>query len=1030
MGRDRFRAPFVAQGTWRSGALHVWGWNGADVASTAWLYSGFRRMGADGTPTGWHDSPISYGAIARLVLDPPDAPTLYATSVQLDPFSAAVWLSELPPPGSDVLSDSLAWFGRVAELARRMVDDDRMTPVIRDEGPFTVASWEPVIDEEIDATIQRLAASAPPICTLGATSDARSILGHFVDGLARSLLHRVGWKPDLGRQRKADVQALRATFTSLARPDRVVRGGTDEFGEALDRLRHELDRYRARRDGEPVVLPRVRLLISDDPHDPWRVRLELVDEADGQRWCTAADAHDGTELAVELANGVDRLDALRDAASDAATRVAELPGLAGLDDGDPDAGRGEVEMSLEVAEDFLDIAPVELARMGIELLGPERLVRRRAAVNGEARAAPQDDRRARFSAEAIVDWNMVVDGEEISDAELARVAEAGATLLFTGHRWVRIDADDLRRKRTELTELRATKDRLTPLQLLQHANGDDSTEEHPQIAWVDDADEPGAHDEAGTALDDRDDRDDRDDLVESRRAVDEVQVDAALAAFEGLDWVRGLLHGLPDDELAEAHESPAFVGELRHYQRRGLSWMQFLAHLGLGGCLADDMGLGKTATTLAHLVERPGPHLVVCPLSVVRNWRTEASRFTPKLDVVVHHGANRTRADNDVDELFAIDRERQLVITTYGLLPRDLDHLRAIEWSTVVLDEAQMVKNPNTKAAKAVRALPAEQKLALTGTPVENRLSELWAILDAVNPGILGGLAGFRERFGTPIERRGDTDAAARLRRITQPFVLRRTKADKRLLPDLPDKIEQIAYAKLTKEQATLYQQVVDQLLLDADQEQGMRRRGLVLAALMRLKQICNHPAHALKDGSRLDGRSGKLTRFDELVADLLEQDERALVFTQFREMGELLAGHMGARFGLDVPFLHGAVSRTGRDRMVDRFQDGTGPPVLIVSLKAGGTGLNLTAASQVIHYDRWWNPAVEDQATDRAWRIGQQRTVNVHKLVCEGTVEERIGAVIDDKRKLADAVVGNSEAWLSELSTDELHDLVVLEDE
>jgi SNF2 family DNA or RNA helicase len=458
-----------------------------------------------------------------------------------------------------------------------------------------------------------------------------------------------------------------------------------------------------------------------------------------------------------------------------------------------------------------------------------------------------------------------------------------------------------------------------------------------------------------------------------------------------------------------------------------LSWLQFLAKLGLGGCLADDMGLGKTATTLAHLLERPGPHLVVCPLSVVRNWSQEAARFTPKLDVTIHHGANRTQGLGD-DSLFETDPERQLVITTYGLLPRDLEHLGDVDWSTVVLDEAQMVKNPNTKAARAVRQLRAGQKLALTGTPVENRLSELWSILDAVNPGLLGSLQKFRERFGTPIERHGDADAAARLRHITQPFILRRTKADKRLLPDLPDKIEQIAYAKLTREQATLYQQVVDQLLADAEQAKGMRRRGLVLAALMRLKQICNHPAHALGDGSRLAGRSGKLTRFDELVTELLDADERALVFTQFREMGELLRTHVSEQFHFDAPFLHGGVTRLGRDRMVDAFQDGTGPPLLLVSLKAGGTGLNLTAASQVIHYDRWWNPAVEDQATDRAWRIGQHRTVNVHKLVCEGTVEERIGVIIDDKRKLAESVVGTGEAWLSELSTDELRDLVVLE--
>ncbi len=389
-----------------------------------------------------------------------------------------------------------------------------------------------------------------------------------------------------------------------------------------------------------------------------------------------------------------------------------------------------------------------------------------------------------------------------------------------------------------------------------------------------------------------------------------------LAPISDTDWVRSLLHGLPDERLEEVEESSEFVGELRHYQRRGLAWMQFLSRLGLGGCLADDMGLGKTATTLAHLVERPGPHLVVCPLSVVRNWHSESHRFTPKLEVSVHHGSQRDKqldliskamehaaSDGAADEMFLVDPELQIVITTYGLLPRDLEHLGAIEWSTVVLDEAQMVKNPNTKAAKAVRQLRADQKIALTGTPVENRLSELWAILDAVNPGILGGLERFRKDFASPIERATDpeasADAAARLRRITGPFILRRTKADKRLLPDLPDKIEQIAYAKLTKEQAALYQQVVDQLLVDAEQAKGMRRRGLVLAALMRLKQICNHPAHALKDGSRLAGRSGKLTRFDELVTDLLDQGERALVFTQFREMGELLVRHVNEQFSL-----------------------------------------------------------------------------------------------------------------------------------
>ncbi|MGH9271780.1 MAG: DEAD/DEAH box helicase, partial [Ilumatobacteraceae bacterium] len=445
-------------------------------------------------------------------------------------------------------------------------------------------------------------------------------------------------------------------------------------------------------------------------------------------------------------------------------------------------------------------------------------------------------------------------------------------------------------------------------------------------------------------------------------------------------WTDDLLAGLPDDRLGEAHEDPAFVGQLRPYQRRGLGWMQFLDRLGLGGCLADDMGLGKTAIALAHLLTRPGPHLVVCPLSVVHNWVAEAACFTPGQRVVVHHGPERSA--NDHDELAGAD----LVVTTYGLLPRDLIHLGAIDWSTVVLDEAQNIKNPATRAAKAVRQLRAGQKLALTGTPVENRLTELWAIVDAVNPGLLGSREQFRHRYAKPIERNGDADAAARLRRITQPFVLRRSKADRQLLPELPDKIEQVAWAGLTREQAVLYQRVVDHLLADAAGTTGMRRRGLVLAALLRLKQICNHPAHALGDGSRLSGRSGKLARYDELVDELLDVGERALVFTQFREMGELLRRHAAERLGLRVPFLHGGVARRRRESMVAEFQAGAGPPLLLISLKAGGTGLNLTSASQVIHYDRWWNPAVEDQATDRAWRMGQGRTVVVHKLVCEGT--------------------------------------------
>lgn len=983
----------------------------------AWMYSGFRKMGVDGMRTGWHDSPISYGALGRISIDIPGRPALTSASVQLDPLGIAVWLSELPSE-PEFLSDSVAWFSRLADLARRTVSSGRITPIIVDEGPFTVARWVPALSDgpdepsTITSTLDALDAAKPYICTAGSGHGTHKIFDLLVDGIARSTLANNGWKADLGRQRKPEIQALRATFGALAKPDHVVRGGTDEFDVAVNHLRDELDRHRQRLDGEPVLIPRLRLLMSDDPHDDWEVRIELVDDSDTMRWCTATDAWERNPSAIDVAGGEQHLGVLTDLIADLVTRIAPvIPGMADLAFEHEPTG---VELELDVAEDFIDIAPFELEKLGIDLIGPEKLIRQSTRVTGEATPSPADDRKKQFGREALVEWKLVVGDEEISEAELARAEHAGATLLHTGERWVRIDADELRRKRDKIRDLQATKSRVSALELLQLANDDDATENEATVT-----------------------------IRQSGDTLDGVEIGSDFSDLgpNAHDWMRNLLEGLPDERLEEVTESPEFVGELRHYQRRGLGWMQFLAKLGLGGVLADDMGLGKTATTLAHLLERPGPHLVICPLSVVRNWRTESNRFTPKLDVTVHHGNARNRqieaisaamqaADGDNAEMFTVDPERQLVITTYGLLPRDLEHLGAIDWSTVVLDEAQMVKNPNTKAAKAVRKLKADQKLALTGTPVENRLSELWAILDATNPGMLGSLERFRQNYASPIERHHDPDAAARLRRVTGPFILRRTKADRRLLPDLPDKIEQVAYAKLTREQATLYQQVVDQLLNDAEQTSGMRRRGLVLAALMRLKQICNHPAHALKDNSRLAGRSGKLTRFDELVTDLLDNGERALVFTQFREMGDLLQRHIAEQFTFQAPFLHGGVSRTKRDQMVDDFQEGSGAPLLLISLKAGGTGLNLTAASQVIHYDRWWNPAVEDQATDRAWRLGQTQTVNVHKLVCEGTIEEKVSQVIDDKRKLAEQVIGTGEgdSWMSELSTDDLRNLVVLE--
>lgn len=495
-------------------------------------------------------------------------------------------------------------------------------------------------------------------------------------------------------------------------------------------------------------------------------------------------------------------------------------------------------------------------------------------------------------------------------------------------------------------------------------------------------------------------------------------------------WVAALLDG--DIQPPHVPQPAGLHATLRPYQQRGLDWLAFMSGLGLGAVLADDMGLGKTLQVLALLAheQADAPTLLVCPMSVVGNWQREASRFVPGLRVLVHHGTQRLRGEALTRAVANID----LVITTYALVARDVAQLRELHWRRVVLDEVQHIKNADTAQARAVRGIPAEHRIALTGTPVENRLEELRSILDFVNPRMLGTASSFRNKFAVPIERDHDEVAASRLRAVTSPFVLRRVKTDPAVIADLPEKLEMTVRANLTAEQAGLYRAVVEEMMRQIADKQGMQRKGAVLAALTRLKQVCNHPAHFLGDGSgvlrRGRHRSGKLGLVEDVLESVLADAEKVLLFTQFREFGELIAPYLAERFATRVPFLHGGVSKSRRDAMVTEFQADAGSPIMLLSLKAGGTGLNLTAANHVVHLDRWWNPAVENQATDRAFRIGQRRDVQVRKLVCVGTVEERIDALLDSKQRLADLVVGTGENWITEMTTDELHDLLALGDE
>ncbi len=522
-----------------------------------------------------------------------------------------------------------------------------------------------------------------------------------------------------------------------------------------------------------------------------------------------------------------------------------------------------------------------------------------------------------------------------------------------------------------------------------------------------------------------------------RMALGEAKVPGGLE-FEGVlaeGWFADLLKQLEGKGGFETLATPeGFRGTLRPYQTRGYSWLGFLRRWGFGACLADDMGLGKTVQTLALLrrdwvevsPKARKPTLLICPTSVVGNWHKEAARFTPDLPVLIHHGQARIKGA----AFKKLAGKQALVLSSFALLHRDLELFEKVKWSTVILDEAQNIKNPETKQSKAARSLKADSKIALTGTPVENHVGDLWSIMEFLNPGLLGTQAEFKRAFHVPIQVHRDPEASNRLKRLTGPFLLRRLKTDKSIIADLPDKLEMKVFCTLTKEQASLYEAVVQDAVRQIEEaEEGIQRKGLVLATLTKLKQVCNHPAQFLGDNSSIPDRSGKLARLTEMLEEALSAGDKALIFTQFSEMGEILRRHLEDTFGREVPFLHGGVPKPKRDRMVERFQSGQddAPKVFLLSVKAGGVGLNLTAANHVFHFDRWWNPAVENQATDRAFRIGQTKNVQVHKFLCLGTLEEKIDEMIERKREVAGSIVGSGEDWLTKLSTAELKNLFAL---
>ncbi|MBU3061745.1 DEAD/DEAH box helicase [Nocardia sp. NEAU-G5] len=948
---------------------------------------------------------------AQVVVAGPDGPrTLEVKAHALAPQAAAPVLLQPLPPGA--VAADLRFLGHAARGVERWVRAGRIVPELRrDDGDWWVR-WRLVGGQRQRAWLAELAAAMPP--ALRAAGRGAAVLEDLVTELADPIAHLWIDARSVGVGRAADPHPLIGALISGAALD----SGSHRVASALQEWRTSLT------SGEPELV--LRLIEPDDDPEQgaetlaalWRLQVCLRSEG---------EAPQPVPLQGDPAQ-------LRLAGERVTAAIAAYPMLQRLP---RDPGGIDFLLPTEVVLDLVAHGANELRSAGVHLLLPRawQIVAPSMRMQVQSPAATEST----VGMDGLVSyrWELALGDVVLTPAEMSRLVQSKSDLVRLRGEWVQADHRAL-------------------AAAAQYLDGrtDETIGSLTQL------------------------------LAEiAASEVRQVPIEDVTAT----GWVAELLAA--DRDAAQVDPPAGLKAELRPYQLRGLSWLATMNRLGCGGILADDMGLGKTVQVLALLVheretatvnpvplaaaqdvtgaagsdqpdadgspagsrldatapasdsdqaEGPGvasnaanrhigPTLLVAPMSVVGNWQREAERFAPGLRVMVHHGAGR-RSGADFDAAVA---DSDLVITTYALLARDIEELKRQHWQRVVLDEAQHIKNSATRQSRAARAVPARHRLALTGTPVENRLEELRSILDFAAPSLLGKASQFHARFAVPIERERDANALTRLRTVTSPFVLRRVKTDPAVISDLPDKIEMTVRANLTVEQAALYQAVVDDMLAKLKDAEGMSRKGAVLGALTRLKQVCNHPAHYLGDGSgvlrRGQHRSGKLGLVEDVLESVLADGEKALLFTQFREFGELIAPYLTERFGVPIPFLHGGVSKKGRDAMVERFQESGGPPLMLLSLKAGGTGLNLTAANHVVHLDRWWNPAVENQATDRAFRIGQRRDVQVRKLVCVDTIEERIDDMISGKQELADMTVGTGENWITELSTEEIGTLFAL---
>ena len=883
---------------------------------------------------------------------------------------------------------------KTSKTSKRSTSKRKAT--VADADKFEIyPGWE-FIAEEFETTLEQYVQHMPLMCTAGFSEpsktpvlyDRLSLLRHFSDCLLTDILTHA-------YTTKAFEKTIADSILSacLNQPHQRIHWTPPEGLEKYQQWQTWRDRI-IRTHKDQCFHLYFHLQDPAKPEDAWQLQFQVAPKQDPSLKVSLADywqmrPKQKSQVKKQLGEAFEQHLLMN---LGYAARI--YPTLwQGLETDQP----REITLNLEGAFDFLKESAWVLENAGYKVIVPAWWTpkgRQRAKVRlkakGKSLSGGEDKSKSYFSLEALVEYQyeLAIGGTKVTEQEWNQLVNAKTPLVQFRGQWMELDQDKMK----QMLEFWKTQQ-----------------QENPELSLLDFM------------------------KLTAGRAEEELEV-----ACDRQDALAEMLAKLGDRSQLEPVEDPdAFQGQLREYQKRGVSWLQYLEQLGLNGCLADDMGLGKTIQVIARLVQerelaqerqikKIPPTLLIAPTSVVGNWFREIHKFAPQIKAVVHHGGDRAK---DIKIFKNTCREHDIVITSFALARKDAKLFNGIQWHRIVLDEAQNIKNPKAALTKAILKFSATHRFALTGTPIENRLLDLWSIFNFLNPGYLGTQAQFRRSFEVPIQRNNNPRQSATLKKLVEPFILRRVKTDQSIIKDLPDKVEQKLFCNLTKEQASLYEAVVKDVEKNLEGADGIQRKGLILATLTKLKQVCNHPMQFLQDGSEFtQTRSHKLTRLTEMVEEAMEEQDSLLVFTQFTELGAALEKYLRHSCHYNTYYLHGGTSRKKREAMIGEFQDlETEPSVFVLSLKAGGVGITLTKANHVFHFDRWWNPSVEEQATDRAFRIGQKKNVFVHKFVAIGTLEERIDEMIEDKKKLAGAIVGADESWLTELDNDAFKQLISL---